>query len=71
LRVQETRPQLNVSEADWQTFEESRCELVQTGGTGQLWRNSWGGFSEPKAWGEPWRLSLRCRFDECGLLGPF
>jgi len=29
LRVQETRPQLNVSEADWQTFEESRCELVR------------------------------------------
>jgi hypothetical protein len=29
LGVQETREQLNVSEADWQTFEEGHAELVR------------------------------------------
>ena len=29
LRVQETREQFNVSEADWHAFEEGRCELVR------------------------------------------
>ena len=29
LHVQETRLQLNVSEADWHAFEEGRCELVR------------------------------------------
>jgi hypothetical protein len=29
LRVNETREQLNVSEADWRAFEEGHCELVR------------------------------------------
>jgi site-specific DNA recombinase len=29
LRIQDTRAQLNISDADWHAFEEGRCELVR------------------------------------------